>query len=176
MRFVFPCRAYEDKAIAFIQEFRTHGSAINGTGSLDRYLKEHSYGEWLLKVMRDLDIANIPDDKVPALTYFYVRGEDDHIVGMINVRLALNDFLRTEGGHIGYSVRPTERNKGYGTRMLREALSFCKSIGLCEIIVTCDKNNIASASVIKRCGGVLDAEFFSDIYQTDVQRYTISVV
>ena len=63
----------------------------------------------LEKVISQIDIANIPESKIPAITYFYVREADDRIVGMINIRLALNDFLRKEGGHIGYSVRPTER-------------------------------------------------------------------
>jgi predicted acetyltransferase len=122
---------------------------------------------------QDLDIANIPSDRVPAYTYFYVREEDYAIVGMINIRLALNEFLRREGGHIGYSIRPTERRKGYATAMLRETLVFCGNIGLRNIIIACDKENPASAGVIKNCGGVLDAEFYSDTFKTVVQRYHI---
>ena len=175
MKFVFPCDEYEQKAIEFIQEFYDHQSEINGTGGLDDYLKTASYAEWLKKVMRDLDIANIPDGRVPAYTYFYVREEDDKIIGMINIRLALNEFLRSEGGHIGYSIRPSERKKGYGTSMLREALSFCKIIGLREIIITCDKINIASSAMIKSCGGVLESEFYSDVFKADVEKYTISL-
>jgi len=175
MKFVFPCDEYEQKAIEFIQEFYDHQSEINGTGDLDAYLKKASYAEWLKKVMRDLDIANIPEGRVPAYTYFYVREEDDKIVGMINIRLALNDFLRKEGGHIGYSIRPSERKKGYGTSMLNEALSFCSTIGLRDIMITCDKANTASAAIIKNCGGVLECEFYSDAFKTEVQKYTISL-
>ena len=175
MRFVFPCKEYEIKAIEFIQEFHDHQSEINGTGGLDGHLVEGSYSGWLDKVMKDLDIANIPEGRVPSYTYFYVRPHDDKVIGMINIRLALNDFLRNEGGHIGYSIRPMERGKGYGTSMLREALSFCRIIGLCDIIVTCDKDNITSSTVVKNCGGVLVHEFYSDVYKTDVQRYTISL-
>ena len=173
MKFVFPCKEYEQKAVEFIKEFYEYQSEINGTGGLDRYLKESNYSDWLIKVLKDLDVANIPDGRVPACTYFYVREHDDKIVGMINIRLALNDFLRKEGGHIGYSIRPLERRKGYGTNMLREALSFCKTIGLCDIVITCDKDNIASSNVIKNCGGILDSEFYSDTFKTDVQRYKI---
>ena len=175
MRFVFPCKEYEIRAIEFIQEFHDHQSEINGTGGLDGHLSKATYSDWLVKVLKDFDIANIPEGRVPAYTYFYVRASDDKIIGIINIRLALNDFLRNEGGHIGYSIRPMERGKGYGTSMLREALSFCKAIGLCDIIVTCDKDNITSATVIKNCGGVLVQEFYSDVFKTDVQRYTISL-
>jgi len=173
MRFVFPNKEYEQKAIEFIQEFRDYDSPINGTGGLDRFLENATYQDWLLKIEADRDIANIPEDRVPAYTYFYVREDDDKIIGMINIRLALNDFLRKEGGHIGYSIRPTERRKGYGTRMLREVLEFLKPIGLTNIIITCGKENLASAGVIKNCGGVLEAEFYSDVFNQVIQRYRI---
>ena len=175
MKFVFPCKEYEKKAIEFIQEFYDHQSKINGTGGLDDHLRNSSYINWLEKVLRDLDIANIPDGRVPAYTYFYVRDCDNKIIGMINIRLALNEFLRNEGGHIGYCIRPLERKKGYGKRMLKEALIFCKTIGMCDIIITFDKANIASSSIIKSCGGILVNEFFSDVFMTDVQKYTISL-
>ena len=107
------------------------------------------------------------------MTYFYVREEDDRIIGMINIRLALNDFLRKEGGHIGYCIRPTERRKHYATDMLKEALNVCDVVGINEVLLTCDKINVASANVIKNCGGELEAEFYSDTFQEEIQRYVI---
>lgn len=173
MKLVFPNAAYKEKAMEYIREFHAYGSDINGSGSLDRYLREASYEEWLAKVLRDMDIANIPEGRVPALTYFYVRPEDDRIVGMANLRLALNDFLREEGGHIGYAIRPTEREKHYGTDMLKEALKVYTVLGFREVLITCDKCNIASAKVIQNCGGVLDAEFYSDTFGEVIQRYRV---
>ena len=175
MRFVLPCKEYEQKAISFIQEFYDYSSNINGTGGLDRFLKEDSYSGWLVKVINDLDIANIPPDRVPAYSYFYIREEDDKIIGMINIRLALTDFLRKEGGHIGYCIRPTERNRGYGTAMLCEALKFCRTVGLRDIVLTCDKANPASAGVIKNCGGIMECEFYSEAFNEVVQRYRIAL-
>lgn len=173
MKFAFPTQDHEQKAIEYIQEFHDNLSAINGTGSLDGFLEKATYDAWLLKVQGDRDIANVPEGRVPALTYFYVREDDDKIIGMINIRLYLNDFLQKEGGHIGYSIRPTERRKGYGTRMLGEALTFLRPIGLTEITLTCDKENSASAGVIVNCGGVLEDEFYSDKYNQVIQRYRI---
>lgn len=172
MRFVFPTLAYKEKAIDFINEFYLYNSEINGSGSLHRFLSESSYEEWVKKVISDIDIANVPEDKVPELTYFYVN-DNGKIVGMINIRLQLNDFLRTEGGHIGYSVRPTERGKHYATDMLHDALKFCRRIGLNEIIITCDKSNTASAKVITNNGGTIDAEFYSKAFDEIIQRYII---
>ena len=173
MKFVFPNGDYKDKAIEFINEFHIYNSDINGSGALDRYLKESSYEKWIEKIIADIDIANIEGGRVPAFSYFYIRETDNKIIGMINIRLALNDFLRNEGGHIGYCIRPTERKQHYATNMLKEALDICKTIGLNNIIVSCDKSNIASANVIKNCGGILDAEFYSDIFNEVIQRYVI---
>ncbi len=173
MKFVFPCKELEEKAIEYIDEFYDYSSAIHGAGSLDIFLKDRSYSDWLLKVLKDIDIANIAENRVPAYTYFYVREEDDKIIGMINIRLALNDFLKKEGGHIGYSIRPTERRKGYGARMLCESLEFCRTIGLNNFIITCDKSNLASSGVIKKCGGILEEEFYSEFFHEVVQRYRI---
>lgn len=175
MKMIFPNINYKDKAIDFINEFYTYGSEINGSGSLDRFLKEASYEEWLKKVSDDIDIANISLPRVPALTYFYVREADDKIVGMVNIRLSLNDFLKNEGGHIGYCIRPTERRKHYATDMLNDALKVCKTLGIDNVIVSCDKSNIASASVIRNCKGELEAEFYSETFDEVIQRYVIKL-
>ncbi len=174
MKLVFPCMEYKEKAEACIHEFYQHNSEIAGSGGLHKHLKNSSYEAWLKRVIADMDIANVKPGKVPALTYFFVREEDDEIVGMINIRLAVNDLLRKEGGHIGYSIRPTERRKHYGTQMLNAALKVCDVLSIDEVILTCDKSNIASAGVIKNCGGTLEAEFYSSEHQEVIQRYVIT--
>ena len=173
MKLVFPNMIYKEKAIQFINEFCEYNSDINGSGALDVYLEKSTYEEWINKVLTDIDVANIPYPRVPALTYFYVREDDDKIVGMINIRLALNDFLKKEGGHIGYCIRPTERQKHYATNMLNDALKVCDILRINEVILSCDKSNIASANVIKNCKGVLEAEFYSETFKEVIQKYVI---
>ena len=174
MKLVFPNKDYEAKAKEFIAEFYEYDSEIAGSGSLDRYLKESTYDEWLTKVFSYIDIANIPEGKIPGLTYFFVREEDDRIIGMVNIRLALNDFLRNEAGHIGYCIRPTERRKGYGTELLRTGIAVCRRVDIKDIIVTCDKVNLGSAGVIRNCGGVLETELYSETFGEVIQRYIIA--
>ena len=173
MKLVFPTIEYKEKAIDYIKEFHEYNSEINGTGNLDYFLQEESYEAWLESVLAHVDIANVPEDSVPAITYLYVREEDDCVVGMVNIRLALNDFLRKEGGNIGYSIRPTERRKNYATELLKAAVDVCNRIGIHEVLVACNKENVASAGVIKNCGGVLKDEFFSETYQEMTQMYCI---
>lgn len=171
MILVEPSKEYENKAFEFIEEFHVFNSEINGTGGLDSY---DNYNEWLHKIERDLDLANISEGRVPATTYFFVRKSDKRIIGMINIRHRLNEFLLNEGGHIGYSIRPTERNKGYATLMLSLGLQKCRELNLEKALITCDKINIASAKVIQKNGGVLENELYSETFSEIIQRYWIN--
>lgn len=174
MRLVFPTLEYKEKATEYIREFYEYNSEINGSGALDRFLRESTYEEWLVKIRKDIDIANVEKPRVPALTYFYVREEDDRIVGMINIRLALSDFLREEGGHIGYSVRPTERRKRYATDMLKAGVEVLNTIGINEALVSCDKENLASSGTILNNGGRLIKEKYSETFKEMIQMYAVT--
>ena len=175
MKLVFPTLAYKQKAIEFINEFFEYGSEVDGSGGLSRYVKEgRTYESWLDKILAGIDVANVDfKEWVPSLTYFYVREEDDKIVGMMNIRLAENDFIKAEAGHIGYCIRPTERRKHYATNMLAEGVRVCRILRIHDVIVSCDKDNIASAKTIQNNGGVLDAEFYSERFKSLIQRYVI---
>lgn len=169
---VHPTKEYEGKAMDYIREFHEHHSEINGSGGLD---KHDSYDQWLMKVEKDLDLENMPEGRVPANTYYLVRVTDDKIIGMINIRHRLNDFLLREAGHIGYSIRPTERNKGCATKMLSLGLERCRELNLKKVLITCDRNNPASARVIQKNSGVLENEVYSDAFSEVIQRYWIDI-
>lgn len=173
MYFASPDIKHKEKAGEYIQEFIDAGSSINGTGQLDSFWVKESYEKWLVQLEEKADTTKKIPGQVNAATFFYVREEDERIVGMVNIRFGLNASLFREGGHIGYSVRPTERGKGIATQMLRDALGFCRFIGLSKVLVTCDKRNPASAAVIRKCGGVLENEIISETDGEIVQRYWI---
>lgn len=113
----------KEEAIAYIREFYEFGSAINGTGSLNRFLDD--YEGWLDKLRADENRA-VSEKGVPSRTFFLVRSSDRRIVGTINIRLALNERLKKYGGHIGYSIRPVERGKGYNRINLYLGLKVCQ--------------------------------------------------
>lgn len=83
----------------------------------------------------------------------------DTLVGRMSLRHSLNDpagFLRLAGGHIGYAVRPAHRRRGHAVEILRQSLGLAAGRGIDPALLTCDDTNIASASVIERCGGRFD--------------------
>lgn len=172
VKLISPSKKYEKEAFEYMQEFVEYNSEINGTGGLHRY---DDYNEWLLKLQKDLDLLNIPEEGVPANTYFLVRVSDNRIIGMINIRHRFNKFLYNEGGHIGYSIRPTEREKGYGTLILKLGLEKCRELNLNKILLTCDIINIASANVIQNNGGILENEVYSETFSEIIQRYWIEL-
>jgi predicted acetyltransferase len=170
MKFVFPCKDYEEAAWNYYNESIKIDAHINGCGGLDKYLDKSDYDDWLIAVQRETDIANIP---VPRFTYFYADEESKRIIGMLNIRLRLNDFFFKEGGHIGYSIRPSERRKGYGTMMLGGALDFLQRLGIDRVLITCDKNNLSSAALAKSQGGILEDEHYSETFGFTLKRYWI---
>ena len=92
---------------------------------------------------------------VPAT--FLVATIDDEIIGRTSIRFMLNDFLATEGGHLGYCVLPPHRGRGHATEILRQSLIVARSHGVGRVLVTCDDDNTPSAIVIERCGGVYES-------------------
>ena len=94
---------------------------------------------------------------------------------MIQVRYYFNDFLEKYGGHIGYSVRPTERRKGYAKRMLGEALLFCKELGISKILVTCLSDNEGSRKTILANGGIYESTVKLPDSDEYLERYWIDI-
>lgn len=100
---------------------------------------------------------------------------EDWIVGMIQVRHEFNDYLERYGGHIGYSVRPDERRKGYASAMQRAALPVCRALGLERVLVICLTDNEGSRRTILRNGGVYECTVHEPEENEDLERYWIAL-
>ncbi|WP_234380471.1 GNAT family N-acetyltransferase [Streptomyces sp. CMB-StM0423] len=107
-----------------------------------------------LRAEADETIPMIRPGWVHCTTLWYVDG--DAYLGRIAIRHSLTGWLRDQGGHIGYDVRPTARRRGHATAMLRDALPVARGLGLAEVLVTCDHDNVASRKVIEANGGVFE--------------------
>ena len=134
----------------------------------------NDYEGWLEKL--EVDRTMEPNEnRVPADTYFLVRESDDRIIGMINIRHCLNENLRLIGGHIGYSVRPTERRKGYNKVNLYLALKRCNELGIKKVYLDCDVNNPGSYKTMEALGGIREKKYICSKHDGEVYRYGIDV-
>ncbi|MEN2768966.1 GNAT family N-acetyltransferase [Ornithinibacillus xuwenensis] len=166
MRLERPSIAWEKEHQMYVAEWgpsRMTPSSfnLNGFDNYEGFLKElakreSGLGNWL-----------------PSTNYFLVN-EADRVLGMVDIRHELNDFLYRIGGHIGYSVRPSERRKGYATLILAKALEECRELGMDKVLVTCDEDNIGSAKVILHNGGIEDVSE-RDTDGTRKRRFWITI-
>lgn len=109
----------------------------------------------LAKFERFRSARDLPEDYVGSTTYWLVDDDQQRFLGQIDVRHELTERLLRYGGHIGYAVRLTEWNKGYGTLMLQLALPHAKALGITRCLITCDDDNPGSARVMEKNGFVL---------------------
>ena len=111
------------------------------------------------------------DDWVPET--FLAAVVEGAIVGRVSVRHHLNDWLASFGGHIGYAVMPDQRRRGYATEILRQALIIARSVGIDDVLVICDADNLASARTIERCGGSFESLITDPGRRVPLRRYWI---
>ena len=145
IRLIVPCEQYLSSYAEACDEYRLHG--VSTYDFSDPHLSD------VLSKFADYRLArNLKPGRVGSDYYWLVDDERDHFIGEISIRHALTDALERYGGHIGYGIRYSEWNKGYGTLMLRLALELAARRGITEILITCDDDNPGSARVMEKNG------------------------
>ena len=172
----FPTIEYEMQAKELIKEtIELDNDNPDKWAGFARLNEFEDYREWVQKVINSLDSTKLEPGRVSATTYFTVRKSDNKIVGIIDIRHALNDYLREFGGHIGYSIRPTERRKGYGKKQLLLALDKCVVLNIKDVLITCRESNIGSAKTIESCNGTLENMVYNEEKNENFKRYWINL-
>lgn len=167
-----PTSEYASQIIEYRQEFLDAGDSMDGTGPLRRFENPEEY----IKICAEYeDPTTIPSHLVPATQFFFIRKSDNKLVGMIQIRHRFNDYLEKYAGHIGYSVRPSERRKGYAKEMLRMTLPFCREIGIDKVMITCIDGNIGSEKTILANGGVYEYTIHEPNENKDLKRFWITL-
>lgn len=155
----------------YIEEHFKYNSDINGSMGLDKeYL---NYENWLSNLDNLKDPKKCPIKYCPGVEYFLIRESDDKLVGLINLRWDLNEYMLLYGGHIGYGIRPKERRKGYNKINLYLCLIKAKEIGLDKVLLTAYDDNPGSFKTIKALGGILENKIIENNKQ--LGRYWIDV-
>lgn len=167
---VRPTSDLKEKALAYRKEHFQHGEKIIYGSEL--FDKTESYEEWLSSVTRNTDPKTVNENWVVTDTFFAVRNSDGRIVGIIDLRHTLNDFLK-DLGNCGYSVRPSERKKGYATEMLYQLLQIAREANLKELHISVEKENTASIKVIQKNGGIYERSFSFENETADIYKISL---
>ena len=150
---IYRLPAISDRIILeeYLQELRENGESIL---SIRSGLSETEYAEWVERIRRNAADGDAEWGRSRLELCF----DGDRLIGLVSIRYELPEPLSAVIGDIGAGVRPSERNRGYGTKMLGHALSVCREKGMTKVILGCFRDNPASAAMIRKNGGVLFAE------------------
>ena len=166
-------RRYYEQVWEYRRQMLEAGSSFDGCSSLDQY---EDMEKWDLNCRLFESWDTVPPGYSLGFEYLYLA--DDRVVGMVNIRpeALSHRYLKHYGGHIGYSVIPSRRRQGIGTRMLKDALSLCRDeFGLDKVLLTCLKDNGESRGVIIRNGGEYEGDIFYPPVEEYLERYWISL-
>ena len=147
-----PTLADKETVLEMMAEFERRQSAHDG-GFWDA--ENFVYEEWLETNMQKEMGINLPENRVPSIQYV-LFDKSGHALGFLNLRLRLHEGLLNHAGHVGYSIRPSERGKGYAKESLRQGLQVAKGKNIKRALVTCSTENPASRAVILANGGELE--------------------
>ncbi len=165
---VSPTKKYREQVWQIRAEFLENGEGFDGCSGLRR---SENYVAWLEH--------NKKKDGDPSSVFLSVRRSDNCVVEIIDYRHVLSDFLLRYGGQVGYSVKLSERRRGYGRQTLKLLLDWLRKNGITErVLITCDRANEASRRTIVSCGGVLENEVADDVGLGQcgvIQRYYINL-
>lgn len=170
LKLIRPSKEHEKEALEFKKEFFDNGeNTINGSELLDQ---TDSYESWLQAVTNNASKATVNPEWVVTDTYFAID-ENERIVGVIDFRHELKGFLK-DFGNSGYSIRPSERKKGYATQMLSLILERAKETGLKSFQLSAEKSNTPSIKTIIKNGGKYSRSFTVNNEEADVYIIDLS--
>lgn len=167
-----PNSKYAHQIAQYRQEFLDAGDHMDGCGPLRRFEDPEQY---IQECANRADPQKISADLIPATQFLFIRKEDDVLVGMLQIRHYFNDFMEKYAGNIGYSIRPSQRRKGYAKKMLGMALPFCRELDLDRILIACVDGNIGSEKTILANGGVYESTVHEPRADVDLKRFWITL-
>lgn len=156
--------------LSFYQEWKKNGEAmVPWVISKD----PTNFQEMLQFLIAEQKGENLPEHRAPSSTFWLIN-ENKSVIGAVNIRHRLTEQLLQNGGHIGYGIRPSERQKGYATKLLALSLEKAKQLGIRKALVVCNKSNIGSEKTILNNGGVSDSDYI-DEHGNIIKRYWINI-
>ncbi len=170
IRLVLPTVKYKEGFYRFVKELVREKRVSKGDF---KKIKSFEFSDYVRKLKGQAKGLNLPKNYLPQTEYWLIDG--NNLIGNLKIKHKLNNKLKKVKGHIGYTIRPSKRRKGYGKHILRLALLKARKMGFKKVLITCDKTNIGSKKIIEVNGGKLQNEFFETGMKVSKLRYWIKV-
>ena len=169
LSFISPSMDWAKEILAYKEAFG--GEHLHGGSRLQEI---DDLSDWLQHLEKAGSAASCGEGRSPSSTFLCIRERDQAMVGICNIRHDIKqEYLMTIAGHIGYSIQPAERRKGYATEQLRLALLEAKKLGINRVLVTAADWNIGSQKTILANGGVLENTYYDTVDDELMLRYWI---
>lgn len=165
LKFILPTEQNRADVLSFYDEIENNGDECIGIGNYK------NYDLWLSGMQNRHSGKDLPEGYVRE--NFYLCYDGARLIGVFSLKFELTEFLLNYGGHIGYATRPSERNRGLATQMLKQGLELSKEFGLKDILCVCDYDNYASERVILKNGGIFENELYDPNEEVTVKRFWI---
>lgn len=167
IEFVLPDEDNRNDVRGFYDEIEKNGSESIGIGNYK------NYDAWLEGMKNRRTGENLPEGYVRE--NFYLCYEKGNLIGVFSLKFELTPWLFDFGGHIGYAVRPNQRNRGLATEILKQGLDIAKGFGFDRVLCICNEDNLASEKVILKNGGVFENKLFDEDERVFVKRFWIEL-
>lgn len=174
MKLVAPHNMYKQSFIAAVREYQAENQqARSDVYELNVTELEKDFNSYITLLEDNANGKQLPEGYVPQTTFWLI--DNDEFIGRVSIRHYLSEWLKVEGGHIGYDIRPSKRKQGYGTKILELALQEAQKLGISKALVTCDVTNIGSNKIIQANGGILQDQITMGSNKPDKMRYWITL-
>lgn len=154
VRLVLPSVKYKKSFLAAVREFKKENNWYVLSINIPIEDVEKNFPAYVQRTKNLSKGIGLVKGYVPETVFWLVNGNT--FIGRTSIRHKLTKHLRLIGGHVGYEIRPTERKKGYGKKILELTLPKARKLGIQKVLVTCDATNMASKKIIEHCSGVLE--------------------
>lgn len=171
--FVEPSMTYAEEISAYREEMLRAESSFDGCLSMKRMPDPKEYVDYCTEFENPSRV--LKENGARGTVILCIRKADNRMVGCMQVHHVLNRQMRDITGHVGYSVRPSERRKGYATQMLAKAKDYLSSFGVSEIYASCLPENEASRRTILANGGKYIETVYLETDKVNLERYSIKL-
>lgn len=156
IRFVVPDYYMRQDYAEMMDEWFAEDEQASPWPLAEQYRTDEEF-EKMIRLVNDSSLGSRSGEYAPSKTYWVKDEHSGRLIGAVNIRLYLTKQGFDTWGHIGYGVRPSQRSKGYGVKILQQALEECRRMNMEKVLLCCSRDNVGSARVIEKCGGIFES-------------------